>query len=146
MKRFPMQAVLGYRENLEEMAQLALSQVQLEYQKIEQKIEKEKKHLQGVRQEFEQCQKQGTDAMTLVLYQQCLEGTSHNLQKLDHELKLTDQKVQEKKQALYQARTDKKKLQKLKERHDHWVQTEENRLETEHMDDVAISRWGRKNW
>ena len=86
MTSFPLHAVLGYRKNVEDMAQLALSRARQEYLRIEQQMEDEQCRREEVRQELTRCQSRGMDAMTLVLYQHCLEGTDRSLQQLDHEL------------------------------------------------------------
>ena len=144
MTSFPLHAVLGYRKNVEDMAQLALSRARQEYLRIEQQMEDERCRREEVRQELTRCQSRGMDAMTLVLYQQCLEGTDRTLQQLDHELQKADENVWNKKQELYEACKDKKKLEKLKERHDQRAREEESRLETAHLDDVAVAWWGRR--
>lgn len=145
MKDFPLHSVLDYRKNLEDKAQLALSQARQEYQRIEQRMLAEKAQLAEVRQALNKHQVQGTDAMTLMLHQQFLEAVGHNLQRLEQELARADQKIWDQKKALHTACTNKKKLEKLKTSHELRVQAEKNRLETAQLDEVATSRWG-GNW
>lgn len=145
MTSFPLQAVLGYRKNIEDVAQLTLSRARQEYLRIDYKMEEERKRQQEVRQELERCQSRGTDAMTLILYQQCLEKTARNLHQLQQELEKAEQDISNKKDELYEASKDKKKLEKLKERHDQRAREEENRLETVHLDDVAVA-WSGRSW
>ncbi|MFO7877113.1 MAG: flagellar export protein FliJ [Desulfovermiculus sp.] len=145
MKDFPLHSVLDYRKNLEDKAQLALSQARQEYQRIDQRIRAEKERLAEVRQALDKRQIQGTDAMTLMLHQQYLEAVGHNLQRLEQELLWADKKIWDKKKALHTACTNKKKLEKLKTSHELKVQAEKNRVETAQLDEVAASRWG-GNW
>lgn len=145
MSDFPLLSVLDYRKNLEDRAQLALSQARQEYQKIEQRMLAEKAQLAEVRHALNKCQIQGTDGMTLMLHQQFLEAVGHNLQKLEQELLRADQKIWDKKKALHTACTNKKKLEKLKASHELRVQAEMNRVETAQLDEVATSKWG-GNW
>ncbi|MFW5819089.1 MAG: flagellar export protein FliJ [Desulfovermiculus sp.] len=145
MKDFPLDSVLNYRKNLEDMAQLALGQARQEYQRIEQRILAEQAQLAEVRQALDARQTQGTDAMTLMLHQQYLERLGHNLQRLEQELLRMDKMIWDKKKALHTACTDKKKLEKLKMRHELEAQAEENRVETAQLDEVAAFRWG-GNW
>ncbi|MFP4049962.1 MAG: hypothetical protein ACLFT8_08425, partial [Desulfovermiculus sp.] len=86
MKDFPLDSVLNYRKNLEDMAQLALGQARQEYRRVEQRILAEKAQLAEVRRALDSRQTQGTDAMTLMLHQQYLERLGHNLQRLEQEL------------------------------------------------------------
>lgn len=145
MKDFPLDSVLNYRKNLEDMAQLALGQARQEYRRVEQRILAEKAQLAEVRQALDARQTQGTDAMTLMLHQQYLERLGHNLQRLEQELLRMDKMIWDKKKALHTACTDKKKLEKLKMRHELEAQAEENRVETAQLDEVAAFRWG-GNW
>lgn len=145
MKDFPLDSVLNYRKNLEDMAQLALGQARQEYRRVEQRILAEKAQLAEVRQALDSRQTQGTDAMTLMLHQQYLERLGHNLQRLEQELLRMDKMIWDKKKALHTACTDKKKLEKLKMRHELEAQAEENRVETAQLDEVAAFRWG-GNW
>ncbi|MFW6105951.1 MAG: flagellar export protein FliJ [Desulfovermiculus sp.] len=145
MKDFPLDSVLNYRKNLEDMAQLALGQARQEYRRVEQRILAEKEQLAEVRQALDARQTQGTDAMTLMLHQQYLERLGHNLQRLEQELLRMDKMIWDKKKALHTACTDKKKLEKLKMRHELEAQAEENRVETAQLDEVAAFRWG-GNW
>ncbi len=143
MTYFPLQSVLGYKKSLEDQAQLSLAKARQEYQSISDQRQAEKQRLLHMRKEFEQHQSQGMDGMSLVLYQQCLDSMSHGLRRMDVELARAEQKVLEKKQDLHQACTDKKKLEKLKERHEQRSKAESNRLETMELDDVALCGWGR---
>lgn len=145
MKDFPLDSVLNYRKNLEDMAQLALGQARQEYRRVEQRILAEKAQLAEVRRALDSRQTQGTDAMTLMLHQQYLERLGHNLQRLEQELLRMDKMIWDKKKALHTACTDKKKLEKLKMRHELEAQAEENRVETAQLDEVAAFRWG-GNW
>lgn len=145
MTPFPLQAVLGYRKNIEDVAQLALSRARQEYLRIEHRMDEERKRQHEVRQELDRCQSRGTDAMTLVLYQQCLEGTARNLHQLQRELEKAEQDISNKKNELYEACKDKKKLEKLRDRHDQRSREEESRLETVHLDEVAVA-WSGRSW
>jgi flagellar export protein FliJ len=140
---FPLHSVLGYKKRLEDQAQLALAKARQEYQTISDQRQAEEQRLLHIRKEFEQDQSQGIDGISLVLYQQCLDSITHGLRQMDLELARAEQKVMEKKQDLYKACTDKKKLDKLKERHAQRSKAESNRLETIELDEVAIYEWGR---
>lgn len=143
MKRFPLHSVLGYRENLEDMAQLSLARARQEYQSVMERKQAEEKRLLEVRQEFAKHQARGMDGMSLALYQQCLDSILHGLQTIQSELDRAEQKVEDEKKALHKASTDKKKLEKLKERHESRAREEDKRLETAMLDDVAVCGWGR---
>ncbi|MFP4258524.1 MAG: flagellar export protein FliJ [Desulfovermiculus sp.] len=143
MRRFPLLSVLGYRKNAEDMAQLALTRARQEYQSLKDHKQAEEKRLLDVRQEFEAQQARGMTCMTMLLYQQCLESIAREVHKIDADIARAGQKVEDKKQALHKACTDKKMLEKLNERHDHRMRLEDNRMETLQLDDVAVFGWGR---
>ncbi len=143
MTKFKLQSVLGYRKNLEEMAQLELAQARQYYLSIQQNIETEQEHIQDLRKAYQLCQAKGAEAMILILYQQSLDSALHTLHKLKSELTKAEQMVSCKKEALQAASTDKKLLQKLKERHEQRDRIEQERQETMFLDDSASACWNR---
>lgn len=140
--KFSLEAVLKYRQRLEELAQREFAEAQSNVDECLKRIEQMYQRMDEVREEVLAAQKMGTGGKIEEIreMEHFLTGHQIRIEAVRREARVLLQIAEEKHEALIAAARDKKMLVKLKEKKKAEYQEWRNTIEAKELDDMTTVR------
>jgi len=138
-KKFKLQAVLNYRQILEDKARQSLEDALGREQCINGQIAESRDSLHCLCRELDERQRRGIAVVDLMLHEAHIESMEVLLKKLERDLERFRQEVLDGRRALCEASRDKKLLERLKEKFGEEQRRVQNRQEAVLLDEISLN-------
>lgn len=144
MKPFTMQAVLKYRQQLEDLARQRLYQAMEVEARLQEALLQVKEELAELYNSLQKDKEQGTTVDRLILFDHRIEVVQEMAEQRQNELKKQQVLVANKRQQLVKASKDRKIMEKLREQQNAAYAQYLEKKETIMLDEIAVLSYARK--
>jgi flagellar FliJ protein len=141
-KRFKLQAVLKYRQSLEDQAQQVLATSLQKQSHLKTQLQEQKQKLKRLDRELKIRQIDGLTIAAMDLYESQIQHHRRLIEDIQNQLQRLDQQVDsERKELLYAAR-ERQVMEKLKDKQEAEYQQELSRKERAMLDEISLRSKG----
>ena len=142
-RKFPLESVLNYRRNIEEQAITELKQVQTVLEREERRLNLLESVWRKSAEDLKKKQSTVSDPREILLYHHFLRQMALEIETQQQRMAEVDQEYNDRREILLDAAKGKKIIEKLKEKQEELMKTQDKKKDRKAMDESAAGGYAR---